>query len=57
MVLHQESGFNLDRLLYSALSNFTTTAFSVPVGNMKDIIPLVFFLDDYDSIFLVFISL
>ena len=37
MVLNQESGINLDRLSYSALSNFTTTDFAVPVGNMKDI--------------------
>ena len=35
MVLNQESGINLDRLSYSALSNFTTTDFSVPVGNKK----------------------
>ena len=35
MVLNQESGINLDRLSYSALSNFTTTDFSVPVGNIK----------------------
>ena len=37
MVLNQESGINLDRLSYSALSNFTTTDFSVPVDNMKDV--------------------
>ena len=37
MVLNQESGINLDRLSYSALSNFTTIDFSVPVDNMKDV--------------------
>lgn len=34
-MLNQESGFNLDRLSYSALSDFTTSELSVPVRNRK----------------------
>ena len=34
-VLHQESGLNLDRFSYSALIDFTTSEFSVPVRNRK----------------------